>query len=164
MESLLVINVIVEVFFFFFFFFFFLVFFFFFFLYFFIFFYLIFFYTFFIFFFFLLFLYILFFFLFFNFFWRFFFFFFFFFFWRWYCVMCSNKISTLRKLLKFASKWLRNNELQFGINKCCQFSSTREKFHDFLITVTLTLYLSSHELFKRNCYTYLDVSFEKWYI
>jgi len=33
-------------------------------------------------------------------------------------IMCSNKIPTLKKLLKFASKWARNNEMQLDINKC----------------------------------------------
>ena len=34
-------------------------------------------------------------------------------------VLCAPTRSQLKKLLlKFASKWARNNEMQFGINKC----------------------------------------------
>jgi len=33
-------------------------------------------------------------------------------------VLCAPTRSKLKKLLKFASKWARNNEMQFGINKC----------------------------------------------
>jgi hypothetical protein len=33
-------------------------------------------------------------------------------------VLCAPTRSQLKKLLKFASQWARNNEMQFGINKC----------------------------------------------
>ena len=33
-------------------------------------------------------------------------------------VLYTPTRSQLKKLLKFASKWVRNNEIQFGINKC----------------------------------------------
>jgi len=34
-------------------------------------------------------------------------------------VLCALIRSQLKKLLKLASKWDRNNEMQFGINKMC---------------------------------------------
>ena len=33
-------------------------------------------------------------------------------------VLCASIRSQLKKLLKFASKWERNNEMKFGIDKC----------------------------------------------
>jgi len=43
-------------------------------------------------------------------------------------VLCAPTRSQLKKLLKFASKWARNNEMQFGINKCASQNSTRGSF------------------------------------
>ena len=64
----------------------------------------------------------------------------------------------LRKLLKFASKWARNNEIQFGINKCASLV-VRGEVSRFLYNSNPTFYLSSQELLKTNCYTYLGVPF-----
>ena len=58
----------------------------------------------------------------------------------------------LRKLLKFASKWARNNEIQFGINKCASLV-VRGEVSRFLYNSNPTFYLSSQELPKTNCYT-----------
>jgi hypothetical protein len=33
-------------------------------------------------------------------------------------VLYAPTRSQLKKLIKFESKWARNNEMQFGINKC----------------------------------------------
>jgi len=62
----------------------------------------------------------------------------------------------LRKLLKFASKWARNNEMHFGINKCASLVVQGE-FSSFLYNSNPTFYLLSQELPKTNCYTYLGV-------
>jgi len=72
-------------------------------------------------------------------------------------VLCAPTRSQLKKLLKFASKWNRNNEMQFGINKCA--SLVRGEFSSFLFNSNPTFYLSSQELPKTNCYTYLGVPF-----
>ena len=64
----------------------------------------------------------------------------------------------LRKLLKFASKWARNNEMHFGINKCASLVVQGE-FSSFLYNSNPTFYLLSQELPKANCYTYLGVPF-----
>jgi len=62
----------------------------------------------------------------------------------------------LRKLLKFASKWARNNEIQFGINKCASLV-VRGEVSRFLYNSNPTFYLSSQELPKTNYYTYVGV-------
>ena len=62
----------------------------------------------------------------------------------------------LRKLLKFASKWARNNEMQFGINKCASLV-VRGEVSRFLYNSNPTFYLSSQELPKTNYYTYVGV-------
>jgi hypothetical protein len=49
---------------------------------------------------------------------------------------CFGGLSPTRfqfkKLLKFASKWARNNEMQFGINKCASLVVVREEVSRFL--------------------------------
>jgi len=60
--------------------------------------------------------------------------------------------------LKFANKWARNNEMQFGINKCASLV-VRGEISYYLYNSNSTFYLSSQELPKTNCYTYLGVLF-----
>jgi hypothetical protein len=74
-------------------------------------------------------------------------------------VLCAPTRSQLKKLLKFASKWARNDEMQFGINKCSSLLVQEEVSRFLNISNNLTFYLSSKELPKRNCYTYLGVPF-----
>jgi len=70
-------------------------------------------------------------------------------------VLCAPTRSQLKKLLKFASKWARNNEMQFGINKCASLV-VRGEVSSFLYNNNPTFYLSSQELpktfllFRRN--------------
>jgi len=73
-------------------------------------------------------------------------------------VLCASTRSQLKKLLKFASKWARNNEMQFGINKYASLV-VRGEVSRFLYNSNPTFYLSSQELPKTNCYTYLGVPF-----
>ena len=73
-------------------------------------------------------------------------------------VLCAPTRSQLKKLLKFASKWARNNEMQFDINKCASLVLQGE-VSKFLYNSYPTFYLSSQELPKVNCYTYLDILF-----
>jgi len=73
-------------------------------------------------------------------------------------VLCVSTRSQLKKLLMFASKWARNNEMQFGINKCASLV-VRGEFSRFLYNSNPTFYLSSQELPKTNCFTYLGVPF-----
>ena len=54
----------------------------------------------------------------------------------------------LKKLLKFASKWAKNNKMQFGINKCASLV-VRGEVSRFLYNSNPTFYLSSRELPKR---------------
>ena len=63
-------------------------------------------------------------------------------------VLCAPTRSQLKKLLKFASKWARNNEMQFGINKCVSLV-VRGEVSRFLYNSNPTFYLSSRELPKR---------------
>ena len=46
----------------------------------------------------------------------------------------------LRKLLKFTSKWARNNEMQFGINKCASLV-VREEVSRFLYNSNPTFFI-----------------------
>ena len=73
-------------------------------------------------------------------------------------VLCAQTRSQLKKLLKFASKWAGIIKMQFGINKCASLV-VRGEFSSFLYNSNPTFYLSSQELPKTNCYTYLGVSF-----
>ena len=62
---------------------------------------------------------------------------------------CFGGLSPTRfqfkKLLKFASKWARNNEMQFGINKGASLI-VRGEVSRFLYNSNPTFYLSSQEL------------------
>jgi hypothetical protein len=49
--------------------------------------------------------------------------------------------------------------MQFGINKCSSLLVQEEVSRFLNISNNLTFYLSSKELPKRNCYTYLGVPF-----
>ena len=62
-------------------------------------------------------------------------------------VLCAPTRSQLKKLLKFANKWDRNNEMQFGINKCPSLV-VRGEVSRFLYNNNPTFYLSSQELPK----------------
>jgi len=64
-------------------------------------------------------------------------------------VLCAPTRSQLKKLLKFASKWARNNEMQFGINKCVSLV-VRGEVSRFLYNSnpTFYFYLLSQELPK----------------
>jgi len=73
-------------------------------------------------------------------------------------LLCAPTRSQLKKLLKFASKWVRNNEMQFGINKCASLV-VRGEVSSFLYNSNPTFYLSSQKLPKTNCYTNLGVPF-----
>jgi len=53
-----------------------------------------------------------------------------------------------------------NNEMQFGINKCASLV-VRGEVSKFLYNSNPTFYLSTQELPKTNCYTYLGVPFFK---
>ena len=44
-------------------------------------------------------------------------------------MLCVPTRSQLKKLLILASKYVRNNEIQYGINKCSKFNSTRRSFN-----------------------------------
>jgi len=55
--------------------------------------------------------------------------------------------SQLKKLLKLASKWTINNEIQFCINKCSSLV-VRGEVSRFLNNNNPTFYLSSQELPK----------------
>ena len=72
---------------------------------------------------------------------------------------CFGGLSPTRfqfkKLLKFASKWARNNEMQFGINKCASLVVVREEVSRYHNNSNPTFYLSRQDLPKMNCYTYL---------
>ena len=57
-------------------------------------------------------------------------------------VLCAPTRSQLKKLLKFASKWARNNEMQFGIKKCVSLIVQGEVSR-FLHYSNPTFYLSS---------------------
>jgi len=59
-------------------------------------------------------------------------------------------------LLKLACKWARNNEMQFGINKFASLVVQGEVSR-FFNNKNPIFYLSSQELPKTNCYTYLGV-------
>jgi len=61
-------------------------------------------------------------------------------------------------LLKFDSKWVRNDEMQFRINKCA-FLVVRGEVSRFLNISNPTFYLLSQELSKMNCYPYLGIPF-----
>jgi hypothetical protein len=52
----------------------------------------------------------------------------------------------------------RNNEMQFGINKCTSLV-VRGEISKFLNSCNHTFYLSKQELPITNCYTYLGVPF-----
>ena len=79
--------------------------------------------------------------------------------WRSLCLMiCAPTRSQLKKLLKFSSKWSRNNEIQFSINKWASFIVQGED-SKFLNNGNPTFYLSRQMLLKRNYYTYLGVPF-----
>ena len=67
-------------------------------------------------------------------------------------VLCAPTRSQLKKLLKFASKWARNNEMQFGINKNVSLVARGEVFR-FLYNSNPTFYLLSQELPKTNYFT-----------
>jgi len=73
-------------------------------------------------------------------------------------VLCALTISQLKNLLKLVSKWTRNNEMQFGINKCSSLEVRREVSR-FFNNSNLFFYLLSQKLPKMNCYTYFDVLF-----
>jgi len=73
-------------------------------------------------------------------------------------VLCAPTRSQFKKLLKFSSKWARNNEMQFDINKCASLV-VRGEVSRFLYISNLTFYLSSQELPKTNCLSYLGVLF-----
>jgi len=75
-------------------------------------------------------------------------------------VLCAPTRSQLKKLLKFASRWARNNEIKFGINKCASLV-VRGEVSRFLYHSNPTFYLLSQELPKTNCYIYLGVPFFK---
>jgi hypothetical protein len=63
--------------------------------------------------------------------------------------------SQLKKLLKLASKWARNNEMQFGINKCASLLVLGEVLK-YRNNSNITSYLSSQELQKTNFYKLLQ--------
>jgi len=71
-------------------------------------------------------------------------------------VLCAPTWSKLKKLLKLPSKWTRNNEMQFGINKCSSLVVWGE-VSKFRNNNVLSFYLSRQEPPKTNCYTYLGV-------
>jgi len=52
--------------------------------------------------------------------------------------------------------------MQFGFNKCASLE-VRGEVSRFLSNNNLTFYLSSQELSKKNCYTYLGILFFKWF-
>jgi len=63
-------------------------------------------------------------------------------------MLCAQTRSKLKKLLELASKWTRNNEIQFGINKCASLVVRGEvsRFHNNNNPI---FYLSSQELYLR---------------
>ncbi len=73
-------------------------------------------------------------------------------------MLCAPTRSQLKKLLKLASKWARNNDMEFGINKCASLV-VRGEVSRFLNRNDPTFYLSGQVLPKTNCYTYLGVPF-----
>ena len=60
-------------------------------------------------------------------------------------VLCAPTRSQLKKLLKLASKWARNNDMEFGINKCASLV-VRGEVSRFLNRNDPTFYLSGQVL------------------
>jgi len=64
-------------------------------------------------------------------------------------VLCALTIAQLKNLLKLVSKWTRNNEMQFGINKCSSLEVRREVSR-FFNNSNLFFYLFFKKKKKKN--------------
>jgi len=67
-------------------------------------------------------------------------------------------IVQVKCFLKLASKWARNNEMRFGINKHASLE-VQEEVSKFLNNSNPTFYLSSQELPKTNWYSFMGIPF-----
>ena len=75
-------------------------------------------------------------------------------------VLCAPSRSRMNKLLRSVSKWAKDNEMTFGINKCATFA-VRHENSEYILREDPTFYLTGIAIPKTDCYTYLGVPFQK---